>query len=230
MRHVRGVGMAAAGVAAVALLAGCGDGGDAKAGDGPSPTPSATTTSPAVEEPAEPTFADTPAGRLDKLAYENGWLVGDGSESAPSQYVVMICESMDTQNKVGTDPGEWIAERTEGDQAEVLKAGMPELCPRWSAKTLKALGGDHVWSYDDGTWTVKAKPVKPEFGADEGEIAPGTYRTTGDLKDCYWERTAKDGTVLENKFATSAQEITVTIRATDGQFKTERCGRWRIVK
>ncbi|MFE5483002.1 hypothetical protein [Streptomyces sp. NPDC056527] len=77
---------------------------------------------------------------------------------------------------------------------------------------------------------MKAKPVKPEVGADEGEIAPGTYRTKGDLEDCYWERTARDGTVLANKFATSAQEITVTIRPSDGQFTTRGCGSWRIVK
>ncbi|MFE5483003.1 hypothetical protein [Streptomyces sp. NPDC056527] len=126
------------------LLAGCGGGdGDAKAGDAPSTSPSAVTSPPVVVE-TPPTFPDTAEGQLDKQAAEKGWLVGDGSETAASAYVVMICESMDDQNSYGTDPGEWIAERTEGDEAAVLKAGMPSLCPRWSGKTLKALGGDHV--------------------------------------------------------------------------------------
>ncbi|MFB9558624.1 hypothetical protein ACFFTP_31145, partial [Streptomyces roseoviridis] len=87
-------------------------------------------------------------------------------------------------------------------------------------------GGDYAWSYGDGTWTVKTSPKEPEIGASEGEIAPGTYRTRGPSTDCYWERTAKDGTILDNRFATSTQEVKVTVRATDGQFTTRGCGQW----
>lgn len=221
-----------AAVAAVLVLSGCGGGeGDPKAGGSPSSSASSSASaSPTVEEPAEPTFPDTAAGRLDRLAYEKDWAVGDGSDTAASAYVAMICESMDVQKANGAEPGEWIAKRTEGDEAAVLKAGMPTLCPKWSKTTLAALGGDYVWSYGDGTWTVKASPKEPEIGADEGEIAPGTYRTKGQLEDCYWERTSRSGEILDNRFATSAQEVTVTIRASDGQFTTRGCGDWRKVK
>lgn len=48
--------------------------------------------------------------------------------------------------------------------------------------------------------------------------------------DCYWERTTKSGDIIDNHLATSAQEITVTIRASDGQFTSERCAVWKPVR
>ncbi|MFD7945820.1 hypothetical protein [Streptomyces sp. NPDC059744] len=41
---------------------------------------------------------------------------------------------------------------------------------------------------------------------------------------------SKAGDVIDNAFATSAQEIMVTIRASDGQFTTWDCGVWKPVK
>lgn len=50
------------------------------------------------------------------------------------------------------------------------------------------------------------------------------------MKDCYWERTTKSGNIIDNNLATSAREITVTIRTSDGQFTSERCAVWKPVK
>ncbi len=85
--------------------------------------------------------------------------------------------------------------------------------------------GDYDRWYGNGTYVVSSKAI-----AGEREIPPGTYQTTGKLDDCYWERTSESGEIIDNNFATSARKITVTIRSSDGQFTTERCGTWKPVK
>ncbi|MFB7198291.1 hypothetical protein [Streptomyces sp. NPDC056240] len=52
---------------------------------------------------------------------------------------------------------------------------------------------------------VKANPKERGIDSDVQGIGPGSYRTTGDLADCYWERTAKSGQIIDNNFAMSAQ-------------------------
>ncbi|MCD9875537.1 hypothetical protein [Streptomyces guryensis] len=62
------------------------------------------------------------------------------------------------------------------------------------------------------------------------DIAPGTYRSTGNKDDsCYWER-AKDAdhslrSVIANNNVTGT--AVVTIGASDGYFKTTGCGDWK---
>ncbi|MGY3676759.1 hypothetical protein [Streptomyces sp. TE33382] len=124
---------------------------------------------------------------------------------------------------VGSDPAEWLMMRKpDADHAAVLRGGVPILCPEWSATVVEALVGEAARSYSDGTYTVRKKP-----GTDEDAIGPGRYRAKGDLADCYWERTTKSGGVIDNAFATSAREIAVTIRASDGQFTSRGCGVWK---
>ncbi|MFI5634875.1 hypothetical protein ACIA8E_37110 [Streptomyces sp. NPDC051664] len=124
------------------------------------------------------------------------------------------------------NPAEWLMmQKPDEDHAAVLKAGVPKLCPKWSKTVAMALAGEATRSYSGGTYKVKADP-----GTDADEIAPGTYRAKGELADCYWERTTKAGAIIDNNFATSAQEITVTIRASDGQFTSRDCGVWKPVK
>ncbi|WP_177204447.1 hypothetical protein [Streptomyces sp. CC53] len=50
------------------------------------------------------------------------------------------------------------------------------------------------------------------------------------MENCYWERTAESGDIIDNNFATSARKITVTIRASDGQFTSQECAVWKPVK
>ncbi len=198
-------------------------------------------------EPEEPSFDDstvpteeeksysaTKEGDFDKLADEKGWVVSSGYAGA-SDYVADICVSMTEQAKNGGEPSAWLAQsqNPSEDEETVLRAGMPKLCPKWSKVALKALDGDYVWTYPDDTYVVEAKPAKPDpFDEEEGppEIGPGTYRVTGQLEDCYWERTSRSGEILDNNFATSAQEITVRIRASDGQFTSRDCGTWKPVR
>lgn len=133
----------------------------------------------------------------------------------------------------------------------MLRAGVPKPCPKWTATVKAAVSGRYERWFTDGTYVVAADEPKAntsgppdpddfvtgqDGGRSAGEeaketIPPGTYRTKGRMKDCYWERTAKDGEIIDNRFATSAQEdITVTIRASDGQFTSTNCAVWKPAK
>ncbi|WP_330458272.1 hypothetical protein OIB37_16025 [Streptomyces sp. NBC_00820] len=62
------------------------------------------------------------------------------------------------------------------------------------------------------------------------DIAPGTYKSTGNADDsCYWERTkdAEHGldSIIANNNVTG--NAVVTIRSTDAYFKTTGCGNWK---
>lgn len=224
MRRVGAVAVVAAGLV---LVAGCGT-EDGKAGGKPSARPTHRATVEPTEATADPTqdpYPDTPAGDLDRKADEKGWEV-DSLYPAASDYVADICESMPMQKKLGSDPGEWLmtAQTPDGDEESVLRAGMPTLCPKWWPTTKKALSGNFVHTYSDGTYEVKASPK--DFAK---EIAPGTYRVKGDLDGCYWERSTRSGDIIANNFASAAREITVTIASSDGLFKAERCGTWKPV-
>ncbi|MFB9558642.1 hypothetical protein, partial [Streptomyces roseoviridis] len=91
---------------------------------------------PTTSAVAEPEFPDTPAGRLDQLAAEKDW---DTSSASAAAYVADMCVSMDGWKKAGLDPAETLGKRVKGEEVEVLRAGMPQLCPRWSKQALAAL-------------------------------------------------------------------------------------------
>ncbi|MEU1073180.1 hypothetical protein ABZ404_11055 [Streptomyces sp. NPDC005878] len=218
-----------AGAGVIALLAGCSGAGGTTTG-APSTSSSAeigAASSFSVSmPPATPAYPDTPEGDLDKWAAGQGLTVNDLYEGSPAAYVQDICESMSNQQSSGTEPGEWlaVAQKPDADETAILRQGMPKLCPKWSRTALDALKGDYVHTYSDGTFTVKSEP-----GTDAEAIAPGRYRTTGQLQDCYWERTSRSGEILANQFATAAQEITVVIRSSDGFFTSRSCGTWKPV-
>lgn len=224
MRRVGAVAVVAAGLV---LVTGCGNEGSSKESKAPA-RPSQRPSAEPSETPAGPTqdpYPDTPEGHLDRKADKAGWTV-DSLYPAASDYVADICESMPMQKKLGSDPGEWLmtAQKPDGDEESVLRAGMPTLCPKWWPTTKKALSGNFVHTYSDGTYEVTAKPT--DYGR---EIAPGTYRVEGDLDGCYWERSTRGGNIIANNFASAAREITVTIASSDGLFKAERCGTWKPV-
>lgn len=92
-------------------------------------------------------------------------------------------------------------------------------CADWEAVDPKAKGTPATTMDGDGGMF--------KVGTD---IAPGTYRSTGNADDsCYWERAKDaDGTtdsVLANDHVTGT--AVVTIGASDGYFKTEGCGDWQ---
>ncbi|MFF1595462.1 hypothetical protein ACFVY0_46705 [Streptomyces sp. NPDC058286] len=179
----------------------------------------------ADDEPAdEPSdeYPDTDESiAFDEKAASNGWEV-DGY-TQPSEYVLMMCESMDAwepgagenlaRNQV---PNMGKAEKT------ALREGAPTLCKKHAKEIKDALGGKSATrTMSEGTYKIVAGA-----GLSKEEVAPpGTYTVSGDLADCYWERTRKDGTIIDNQFATAARSITVTVRA--GELFTSRdCGTW----
>lgn len=119
----------------------------------------------------------------------------------------------------------------DGDHGEVLLVGVPKLCPKWATAVKEAASGKYERWFTDGTYVVSSRmPTAEQISEGEGLlIPPGTYRAQGRMEDCYWERTSKGGEIIDNSFATSAQSITVTIAASDGQFTSERCAVWKPV-
>ncbi|MFJ1782528.1 hypothetical protein ACIOKA_38115 [Streptomyces anulatus] len=163
----------------------------------------------------------TPEDKVDAVAEAEGWL----PDEVASAYVADICATLTDQEESGPGAVQWLTlDKTDGEHAAVLKAGVPLLCPEWSKTVVRVLGSG-VRFYSDGTYRVTAKP-----GADAEVIAPGRYRVSGALEDCYWERTSKGGEILDNGFATSAQDLTVTVEASDGQFTARGCGVWKPVR
>ncbi|GGN92879.1 hypothetical protein GCM10011579_091190 [Streptomyces albiflavescens] len=92
-------------------------------------------------------------------------------------------------------------------------------CKDWEAVDTKASGSPASQMKGDGGMY--------RVGAD---IAPGTYKSTGNTDDsCYWER-AKDATHSMNSIVANNNvtgTAVVTISASDGYFKTSGCGDWK---
>lgn len=92
-------------------------------------------------------------------------------------------------------------------------------CKHWETVGAKAKGTPAAGMAGDGGMF--------RVGSD---IAPGTYRSTGNQDDsCYWER-AKDAdhslrSIIANNNVTGT--AVVTINASDGYFKTTGCGDWK---
>ncbi len=229
------MGVWAAAVVVAAGAAGCGgDDGSESTSKGPSPSASSSAEpEPTVDEDLdlvedEPTadeYPDTP----ESVAFDEK-AAGEGLEvegyAQPSEYVLMMCESMDAWEP---GAGETLAKNhvpdmTSGEK-RALREGAGSLCPKHASEIREALGGKAaVRTMGSGAYRIVT-------GAGLGEdVAPsGTYRTSGDLEGCYWERTRKDGTVIDNQFATAAKEIRVTVRA--GELFTSRdCGTWSLVR
>ncbi|MEU6280854.1 hypothetical protein [Streptomyces sp. NPDC047028] len=92
-------------------------------------------------------------------------------------------------------------------------------CSDWEAVDPKAKGSPATSMDGDGGMF--------KVGTD---IAPGTYKSTGNADDsCYWER-AKDAahglnSIIANDNVTGS--AVVTIRSSDAYFKTTGCGDWK---
>ncbi|MFE7112216.1 hypothetical protein ACFU98_38950 [Streptomyces sp. NPDC057575] len=177
--------------------------------------PKSSEPEPSVEYPA------APEGDNDRLADEKGWAVDD-LDPAASDFVADICESLPDSAADSTSRPQWLAEsgNMDGDGKAVLRAGIPKLCLKWTPVMKQAVSGKYDRWFGDGTYVVSSKPAADE---DEETIPPGMYRARGRMKDCYWERATESGDIIDDRLATSAQEVTVTIRASDGQFTSERC-------
>ncbi|MFJ3283284.1 hypothetical protein [Streptomyces halstedii] len=237
MRAMRGAGCVAAVLVAAVVLSGCGrnEGGDVGVKASSSPTVSVSPTPEPVPTVEEPVYAAGPEGDIDRMADEKGWVVDDLYGSA-SEFVLDVCESLPESAVDSSSRPQWLAESgvLEGSGEEMLLAGVPKLCPKWTKVVKEAVSGDYErWFLSGGTYLVSSKPPTAEQleeNPSTATIPPGTYRSKGAMEDCYWERTTEAGEIIDNNFATSARSITVTIAASDGQFTSERCAVWKPVK
>jgi hypothetical protein len=61
------------------------------------------------------------------------------------------------------------------------------------------------------------------------QIKPGTYVASDPSSGCYWERTDRNGKIIDNYFTNGAARVQVTIRSTDYSFNSKSCGEWSPV-
>lgn len=177
---------------------------------------------PAEEEPVDE-YPDTPESEtFDQVATVKGWEI-DGYTQA-SEWVLMMCESMDAW-----EPGvaEALAMNHVSDMTEAEKAALEEgaaaLCPAHAKDVKAALKGDVKRSMNSGSYEIVSDP-----GLDPEKAGPGTYQVSGELENCYWERTTQAGDIIDNQFATQARKITVTVRVGE-LFTSDGCGTWAPV-
>jgi hypothetical protein len=87
------------------------------------------------------------------------------------------------------------------------------LCPKYFPALKLAARG-----FTDGEYSVGSK-------ASYSKIKPGRYRTEKQVRDCYWER--MHGWIISNDFISYAPAgARVTVRSSDGGFKSSGCGSW----
>lgn len=92
-------------------------------------------------------------------------------------------------------------------------------CKDWEAVDAKASGTPAT--------AIKGDGGMHRVGAD---IAPGTYRSTGNTDDlCYWERTKDSSHSMESIIANNnvSGSAVVTVAAGDAYFKTSGCKDWK---
>jgi hypothetical protein len=188
----------------------------------PSHSPEATPSAPSVT-PTPPPTRRTPAQRLDDLWHEKGW---DLSDYSASEFVQDACDMADqtdfSPDQVGESVPQALAMRAASQEsgAEALRAGVPLLCSKWTKALKASLSGQYDRWITDDTYDIGTGPT---------QIPPGAYRTAGHIADCYWERTAVNGDIIDNSLVTVARRITVRISATDSTFTSDGCGVWTPV-
>ncbi|MFZ3475294.1 hypothetical protein ACODT3_42690 [Streptomyces sp. 4.24] len=219
MRHAFGV--RAATLCAAVVLVGC-TGGASKTGEaaGAGPTSPSPSSTPTAASPRAVAPAAGPEEQFNALARGSRFFFdGQGTASAAAA-MKRYCELLGEKELNGLPPAQWLAEKelTKPDGPRVLGDGVSRFCPERGATLKAASEGTYERWFVAGTY---------EVGSGAKQMPAGTYVAAGALRDCYWERTSKSGEVLDNQFATSAQEARVTVRAGDGQFTSRGCGAWR---
>ncbi|MDH6284310.1 hypothetical protein [Prescottella agglutinans] len=188
--------------------------------------------------PAAPVFTNTPDDQFNKLAYEKRWTVSDrfkGPSTSSSDPIRLPATAMRSFIKqinewgssgvASSSPTQMFSEWMTSWNPEMLAAGLDMLGDDQIKETYRrVLAGDIDRWFGNGTHVVGTGP---------NQIPPGTYQVTAKpgslIKDGYWERTSTSGDIIDNNFISSAQQVTVTIAATDGQFTSKKMGTWKPV-
>lgn len=202
--------------------------------DQPGHTPDTTPVAAAATPAAEPmttapiTTTTTPVDtrkpeeiQVDNAATSAGITQMPYGVTYPHELVTDVCNTM-RHATPELPAADWLSRNLVGspNYVQLYQIGFPALCPEFTPTLDAILTG--TASFDSGT---------REVGAAQGKVAPGQWRTTTAVSDCYWERTSPSGDILDNQFATHATAggITVTIRPSDGSFTTHECGLWQRV-
>ncbi|WP_143035975.1 hypothetical protein [Lentzea fradiae] len=186
-------------------------------------SPAATTTVAAMVTTTTTVQPSTPEQEFDARAIKEGWATpGDfrssgGEYSGPASYVKHICKEFDGPEEVsGLSHGERMEIEWKNEKP-IFESGVPIFCPQHVPLLEDAVNGAVKRGYSGGSFFV------PE------DIKPGRYRVSGIIENCYWERTARDGSIIDNQFVTAARELEVVVSPSDGAFTTRGCGTWRMV-
>ncbi|UNN05188.1 hypothetical protein [Rhodococcus opacus] len=199
------------------------------------------TTKASVTEP-QSTFDTTPAGQFNKLASERGWQApksftpasgGPGFEPDPTRRPAAAMLSFIRQvNEWGTSGSATTS------STQIFSEWMKDWNPEMLSTGIAMLGDDQI---KETLRRVQAGDIEHWFGNSThvvgigpNQIPPGTYQVVAPpgklITDGYWERTSKSGDIIENNFVSSAQQVTVTIEASDGQFTSKKMGTWKPMK
>lgn len=55
-------------------------------------------------------------------------------------------------------------------------------------------------------------------------VQPGTYQSTGPVENCYWERLDAAGGIIDNNFISAANQVQITVEASDFSLHVDGCG------
>ncbi|WP_145708832.1 hypothetical protein [Rhodococcus rhodochrous] len=191
--------------------------------------------------PTAPTFEDTVDGQFNKLVYEKQWSIpspyndqtdDNGKPVTEERVPAFAIRSLfrqigerDDSSASPWSPSQRMENWTTKWHPDLIAAGVEMLGDDTIKETWQRIldGNVERW-FGNGTWIV---------GYGEKQVPPGTYQVTapaGELiENGYWARTSPSGQIIDNDFVSSAQQVTVTIAPTDGQFETSRMGTWRPV-
>lgn len=105
---------------------------------------------------------------------------------------------------------------SDGQRTEA--AGALMLCPDHPSAAVMANGSQEQQERDSGL----------RFGSGVFEVVtriqPGTYRASGEIQNCYWERLDSAGEIIDNNFVSAATQVEVTIQSSDFSVHFDGCG------
>ncbi|MFE3449608.1 hypothetical protein ACFXJ8_11800 [Nonomuraea sp. NPDC059194] len=198
-------------VAAIVLAAGCAPAGTPQAAQ-PSSAASDSATANETSEtptPSSPARSRAETAFLAAITKAFADTLDDGETIAEEAYLEDGREICELAADSPWEAVQGVIDNLETDEA-TQRAALTQLCPKhrkvWQAGAT---------GFGDGEHTV---------GKD---LRPGTYRTwRRPVTDCYWERSAGNGRIIDNQLVTNAPRgITVTVRAGEG-FTSRDCGPW----
>lgn len=201
-------------LAGAVVLAGC---SSAPASTPETPSPSPEKTIPVVGEFPSP----SPSPEKPLTAEEIALIKADGRrQSDPGiQQFLEAAHNLCTQFALTTD--EDIFAALKDSQVEDRRTAgriLLHLCDDTDRYMPLVVAAELDESFASGTYYV---------GDGDNEIKPGTYKTIGGVKDCYWVRKNEAGKIIANDLVSNAPGgVRMTVKASDYEVTMERCGAW----